>query len=146
MTSVDYYLNEAQRWERRCEENYAKADTYKDDNCRRTMLGLARHAEQEAERAVALAINSAHPEDADMQSKGGLHPYRAALFFILREQHNGHRTSRKQRAAMQSGNVDNISDWQMVRLIAHSFGKSGREVARDLVDEYLTLEQGQVAP
>lgn len=100
--------------------------------------------EQLAQYAVQLTLPAI--EDADVQSRDGLHPYRAALFFILREQRNSHRTSRQSLAAVMSGDINNIRQWQVVRLLGHCFGKSNTEVARDLIDTYRALEDGQFAP
>lgn len=104
--------------------------------------------EQEAMRAALLALQAtpacagvnSPAKDEAMQSKSGLHPYHAALFFILREQRNGSRPSRQQRAAVETGNINLICQWPMVRCIAHAFGKSNRQVARDLVDTDRALE------
>lgn len=139
MSVAQDFLTEAKRWSERAEENYAKADTYRDDYCRRTMLDLGRSAEQYAERAALLALKATEPVE-DMQSKSGLHPYHAALFFILREQRNGSRPSRQQRAAVELGDIDSICQWPIVRCLAHAFGKSNRQVARDLVDTDRALE------
>jgi hypothetical protein len=79
---------------------------------------------------------------ASMQSKSGLHPYRAGLFFILLEQRNPHRSSRKARAALLSDDIGAIANWPGVRMLAHQFDKTARAVARDLADTYRALEDG----
>ena len=141
-------LDEAERWANRAEENYAKADGYKDRYCRSTMLMLARQAEQLAERSVELALAVAKlTEVKEMErSKSGLPPYRAGLSFILREVAHSHRTSRQARAAIEAGDIKNIRQWQVIRLLANSFDKNCGDVARDLVDYHRALEQSTPAP
>lgn len=142
-------LEQARWWAERAEHSYARVGLSKDARCRLTALTLARTAERYANRAASLAVlavPSSKDDDIGMQSKGGLHPYRAALFFILREARNTSRTSRQRTAALVAGDVVSISRWPMVRCIAHAFGKGACEVARDLIDTYLALEDGLAAP
>ena len=144
MPDQHYYLAEARHWEYRAEEHYVIAQASR-GHCRRTMLNLARRAEQMAMRAAALAVAPA--VENGMQNKSGLHPYRAGLFFILREQTDSdYRTSRQAKAAMMSGNIDAIADWQMVRMLAHQFDKTARGVARDLAETFRAMEEGAPAP
>jgi hypothetical protein len=142
MTLGYYYFEEAHAWARRAARNDGKADMSCNRRCRRTMLAMAAQADALAGRAALLAAESAE----QMQSKSGLHPYRAGLFFILLEQRHPHRTSRQARAALLSDNIAAIADWPMVRMLAHQFDKTARAVARDLADTYRALEDGAPAP
>jgi hypothetical protein len=92
-----------------------------------------------AQRAAWLAAT----ESIEMQSKSGLHPYRAALFFILRE---SEKAGPKSRAAVISGDVAEVSERQTVRMLAAMFDKSNRAVARDLINTYRAIEDGEAAP
>ena len=140
-------LEEARRWERRAEENYAKAEMYHDELCRRTMEGLARDCEVMAHRAATIALlHHRHTEEDRMQSKSGLHPYRAALFFILREKTDGHWSGPKSNEAVKAGDVGRVAGSYVVRCIAEAFGKTNREVAWDLIKTYRALEDGEASP
>lgn len=144
MIDRQYYLAESKHWEYRAEEHYVIAQASR-GLCRRTMLNLAHRAEQRAIRAASLAVMAPDVENG-MQTKSGLHPYRAGLFFILRENADEHRSSRKVRAAMVAGDINSISDWPMVRMLAHQFDKTARGVARDLAETYREMENGAPAP
>ncbi len=96
--------------------------------------------EEIAEAAMALAVVFP-PEDGTMQhAASGLHPYRAALFFLLREMQNGNRAARYQRSAVRAASIDRIANWQTVRCLGHMFDKQKTQVARDLVDLYRDME------
>src|SRR5262245_14021756 len=84
-----------------------------------------------------------HTEEPEMQSRSGLHPYRAALFFILRE---SERAGPRSRAAVVAGDIGEVSSRQTVRMLAAMFDKSNRQVARDLIDTYRAIEHGEAAP
>jgi hypothetical protein len=77
-----------------------------------------------------------------MLSRSGLHPYRAALFFILRE---SEKAGPKSRAAVVSGDIKEVSERQTVRMLAAMFDKSSRAVARDLIDTCRAIEDGEAA-
>src|SRR5262245_6827797 len=82
-------------------------------------------------------------EEPEMQSKSGLHPYRAALFFILRE---NEKAGPRSRAAVVAGDIGEISNRVTVRMLAAMFDKTNREVARDLITTFHAIEDGQPAP
>lgn len=84
-------------------------------------------------------------EDAGMRSNGGLHPYRAGLFFILRERDRGWSGPRSNEKVSTS-DVNGIARWFVVRMLAHQFGKTAREVAVDLIETHRALEDGQPFP
>jgi hypothetical protein len=142
MTVGYYYFEEAHAWARRAARNDGKADMSRNRRCRRTMLAMADQADALAGRAALLAAESAE----QMQSKSGLHPYRAALFFILREKRDGHWSGPKTNDAVSAGDVGRVAGSYVVRCIAEAFGKTNREVARDLIDTYRALEDGAPAP
>jgi hypothetical protein len=143
-------LEEACHWAERAEANRSKADCYKGDKlCRRTLLAMAEQADAWSQRALthAIAFDAAlheiHNKEPEMLSKSGLHPYRAALFFILRE---SEKAGPRSRAAVVSGDIAEVSKRQTVRMLAAMFDKSGRAVARDLIDTYRAIEDGEAAP
>ncbi len=147
MMEVAQHLEEARRWANRAEENWTKADLYRDDLCRRTMQYLARQSELWAQRAAEQAVKAAlGSEDVGMQSRSGLHPYHDMLLFILREGTHDSRASRQRRSAIRSGDINNIRQWSLVRALAHGFNKHDSDVARDLVKTFRTLEDGQLMP
>lgn len=136
------YLVEADAWARRAARNDSRADRSRNRRCRRTMLAMAEQADALAGRAALLAA-----EESEMQqTKSGLHPYRAALFFILREKRDGHWPGPKSNDAVRAGDVGHVSGWYVVRCLAAMFDKSSRAVARDLIDTYRALEDGEAAP
>lgn len=135
-------FEEAARCSDRAEQARTMSEHYRDPICVRTMQGLAEYWDRRAALAATRAIALEHYEASKVQSKSGLHPYRAALFFILREIRNKHHTSRKARATVVAGDYQAISNWPMVRLVAHSFGKMGTDVARDLIETERALEDG----
>jgi hypothetical protein len=145
MNSLQHHLNEAARWAQRAEGNYARVDAYKDLRCRRTMLAMAEQAELLAERAAALAIFTLN-KDEEMRSRDGVHPYRAALFWLLRQRKSGAWSGPKSADMVRAQNLRAIARWDTVRMLAHAFDKSELQVARDLVDTYCALEDGQAAP
>jgi hypothetical protein len=132
------YFEEANAWARRAARNDSRADMSRNRRCRRTLLAMAEQAEALAGRAALLAV-----EESEMQTKSGLHPYRAALFFILRE---SEKAGPRSRAAVVTGDIDEVSQRQTVRMLAAMFDKTNRAVARDLIDTYRALEDGQPAP
>jgi hypothetical protein len=132
------YFEEAHAWARRAARNDSRADMSRNRHCRRTMLAMAEQADALAGRAALLAA-----EESEMQTKSGLHPYRAALFFILRE---SEKAGPKSRAAVVAGDIDEVSQRQTVRMLATMFDKTNKAVARDLIDTYRALEDGQPAP
>jgi len=140
-------LEEAKRWTARAEENRTKAEAYRDWQCRATMRMLAEQAEAWAERAMtqAAAFDATlriYRKIDQMQSKSGLHPYDDGLQCILRE------TSRlgpKSRAAIVARDVASVSNRSNVRMLAHMFNKTDRDVARDLINLFHALENGKFA-
>lgn len=134
-------LEEARRWAERAQANRSKADRHGNTLCRRTLLGMAEQADAWSERALTHAIACDHKEPK-MLSRSGLHPYRAALFFILRE---SEKAGPKSRAAVVAGDVAEVSNRQTVRMLAAMFDKSNRAVARDLIDTYRAIEDGEAA-
>jgi hypothetical protein len=143
-------LEEARRWAERAQANRSKADWHKGDKlCHRTLLGMAEQADHLSSLALthAIAFDAAlheiHHKEPKMLSRSGLHPYRAALFFILRE---SEKAGPKSRAAVVSGDIAEVSSRQTVRMLAAMFDKSNRAVARDLIDTYRAIEDGEAAP
>lgn len=136
-------MAEAQRYRARAEENRTKMDGYRDALCRSTMKMLAEQADHLAERATtqALAFDAALrlAKETEMLSKSGLHPYRAGLFFILRE---NERNGPKSRAAVTAGDVAYVSTRGNVRMLANMFNKTAHEVARDVIELWRGLEDG----
>lgn len=63
----------------------------------------------------------------------GLHAYDAGVFFILRR-NGGKRWPPR--------DVAKVSGWQMTRMLAHQFDKPVAEVARDIIERALALEEG----
>jgi hypothetical protein len=144
MSSLTHmHLHEAERWANRAKENFSKANRYHDPLCRVTMRMLGEQAEAFAARAALLAAESKPGAETMLQTKSGLHPYRAALFFILRE---SEKAGPKSRAAVVAGDIREISGRQTVRMLAHMFDKSNREVARDLINTFRAIEDGNWAP
>jgi hypothetical protein len=133
------YFEEADAWARRAARNDSRAEMSRNRHCRRTLLALAEQANALAGRAALLAAEESEME----QTKSGLHPYRAALFFILRE---SEKAGPRSRAAVVTGDIDEVSQRQTVRMLAVMFDKTNRAVARDLIDTYRALEDGQPAP
>jgi len=135
---IAVYFEEAEAWARRAARNDSRADMSRNRHCRRTMLAMAEQADALAGRAALLAA-----AESEMQTKSGLHPYRAALFFILRE---SEKAGPKSRAAVVTGDVAEVSQRQTVRMLAAMFDKSNHAVARDLINTYRALEDGDPAP
>jgi len=139
-------LQEAARWERRAEENRTKAECYTNAWCRATMISLADQYDRLSERALTHAIaidglfRQGHVEEAQMLSKGGLHPYDEGLIFCLRDFKT---RGPKSRSAIVSGDVDSICQRMPVVMLAKMFNKSNREVARDLIKLDRSLENGR---
>jgi hypothetical protein len=69
-----------------------------------------------------------------MKNKSGLHPYDAALFYILVE---------REGKLWPPRGVHTVSGWFGTRLVAHAFGKTPTDVARDIIDRALKLEEGE---
>ena len=142
-------LEQAEHWAVKAEGHRNKGLTLPAGRCQQTMRMLALEEDYLAELAVthALAFEAVrrreHTKDEAMLSKSGLHPYRAALFFILRE---SERAGPKSRAALVAGDVAEISNRQTVRMLAAMFDKTSREVARDLITTYRAIEDGATAP
>jgi hypothetical protein len=57
--------------------------------------------------------------------------YEAGLYWILRERPRGGWPPRE---------IDKVSGWLLVRFLADLCGRSPREVARDVIDHSLALE------
>ena len=72
-----------------------------------------------------------------MRSKGGLSPYDAGLFFIVRERHGGGWPPR---------DVNQVSGWLVVRMLAHMFDKTPRSVALEVIATWRAVEDGHLAP
>jgi hypothetical protein len=143
-------LEEARRWAERARANRSKADWHGDGDtlCRRTLLGMAERAEHLSSVALThaiafdFALHEIQHKEPKMLSRSGLHPYRAALFFILRE---SEKAGPRSRAAVISGDIAEISSRQTVRMLAAMFDKTNRAVARDLIDTYRAIEDGEAA-
>ena len=69
-----------------------------------------------------------------MKNKSGIPPYDAGVFFILRGNDGKHWPIR---------DVGTVSGYRTTRMLAHMFGKTVREVAKDIVDRALKLEEGE---
>jgi hypothetical protein len=69
-----------------------------------------------------------------MRAKSGLHPYDAGLFYILSARDGKH---------WPPHSVEAVSGWRMTRMLAHMFNKRSREVARDVIDLWTKLEEGE---
>lgn len=68
-----------------------------------------------------------------MRAKSGLPPYDAGIFFIL---------SLREGKLWPPRSVQNVGGWLVTRMLAHMYGKPVREVARDIIDRALKLEDG----
>jgi hypothetical protein len=71
--------------------------------------------------------------DAMVRAKSGLDPYDAGIFFILRHRQNGGWPPRE---------VAKVAGWFSTRMLAAQFDKTPREVAREIIDRALVLEEG----
>lgn len=69
-----------------------------------------------------------------MRSNGGLPPYEAGLYFILQVR-NGKLWPPRE--------VGTVRAWKTTQMLAFMFGKSTTEVARDVINTALTLEEGE---
>jgi hypothetical protein len=69
-----------------------------------------------------------------MRNKSGLPPYDAGVFFIIAGSGGKHWPLR---------DVGNVAGYRTTKMLAHMFGKSNREVARDIIDRSLKLEEGE---
>lgn len=69
-----------------------------------------------------------------MTAKSGLPPYDAGVFFIL-QIGNGKTWPPRE--------VSTVCTWRMTRMLAHMFGKPVRDVARDIIDRALKMEDGE---
>ena len=69
-----------------------------------------------------------------MRNKSGIPPYDAGVFFILHGNDGKH---------WPPQSVQAVSAWRMTRMLAHMYGKSVREVARDIIDRARKLEDGE---
>lgn len=78
-----------------------------------------------------------HLWSESVRSKGGLAPYDAGLFFIVRERQGGGWPPR---------DIGQVSGWLVVRMLAHQFDKTPRDVARDVIATWQAVENGQLAP
>lgn len=68
-----------------------------------------------------------------MRAKSGLPPYDAGIFYIL---------SLREGKLWPPRSVQNVGGWLVTRMLAHMYGKPVREVARDIIDRALKLEDG----
>jgi hypothetical protein len=68
-----------------------------------------------------------------MRNKSGLPPYDAGVFFILQS---------REGKLWPPRSVGNVGGWLVTRMLAHMYGKSVREVARDIIDRALKMEDG----
>ena len=67
-----------------------------------------------------------------MRTKSGLHPYDAGLLFILRG------CGKK----WPLRNITQVAGWTVTRLLAHAFDKRVGDVAREIIDLQIKLEDG----
>ena len=68
-----------------------------------------------------------------MTTKSGLHPYEVGKFFILRG-------CGKQ---WPLRDVAQVSGWTVTRMLAHMFDKRVTDVAKEIIDLQITLEDGE---
>lgn len=68
-----------------------------------------------------------------MRTKSGLYPYDAGLFFILRG------CGKK----WPLRNVAQVSGWTVTRMLAHMFDKRVTDVAKEVIDLQVKLEEGE---
>ena len=68
-----------------------------------------------------------------MRTKSGLHPYDVGIFFILR----GCGKQWPLRSVAQ------VSGWTVTRMLAHMFDKRVTDVAKEIIDLQITLEDGE---
>ena len=66
-----------------------------------------------------------------MKNKSGIPPYDAGVFFILYGNDGKHWPLR---------DVGTVSGYRTTRMLAHMFGKTVREVARDIIDRAQKME------
>jgi hypothetical protein len=69
-----------------------------------------------------------------MRNKSGIPPYDAGVFFIINGNGGKHWPLR---------DVGTVSGYRTTKMLAHMFGKSNREVARDIIDRATILEEGE---
>jgi hypothetical protein len=68
-----------------------------------------------------------------MRTKSGLHPYDLGLLFILR--------GCGKKWPLRS--ISQVSGWSVTRLLAHAFDKRPADVAKELIDLQVKLEDGE---
>jgi len=66
-----------------------------------------------------------------MKNKSGIPPYDAGVFFILYGNDGKHWPPR---------DVGTVAGYRTTRMLAHMFGKTVREVARDIIDRAQKME------
>jgi hypothetical protein len=69
-----------------------------------------------------------------MRNKSGLPPYDAGIFFILHVR-NGKLWPPRE--------VGTVKAWKVTQMLAHMYGKTNTEVARDIIDRAQLLEEGE---
>jgi len=68
-----------------------------------------------------------------MRNKSGIPPYDAGVFFILSGSGGKHWPLR---------DVGTVSGYRTTKMLAHMFGKPIRDVARDIIDRAIKMEDG----
>jgi len=66
-----------------------------------------------------------------MRNKSGIPPYDAGIFFILQIRNGKFWPPRE---------TGTVSAWKTTQMLAHMFGKTVREVARDIIDRAQKME------
>jgi hypothetical protein len=69
-----------------------------------------------------------------VRNKSGIPPYDAGVFFILAGNGGKHWPLR---------DIGNVAGFRTTKMLAHMYGKSAREVARDIIDRAQKLEEGE---
>src|SRR5262245_3486889 len=137
-------LEESRMWERRAEENYAKAEQYKNRLCRLTMESLGRDCEAMALRAAKEAVaeqQTREPTTERVAMYDRPQPYEIGLVAVLRE-YRDRWSGPKGYDKVDAADIGAMSKWQGVRLLARIYNKSNRQVARDLINTYRGTENG----